>query len=208
MHTFLNPEKEYILRGIACAGVDEAGRGALAGPVVAAAVCLRATDLPPSLRDSKKMTPAARDEAYRQLTGSNHHIAVSVQGVDVIEKVNILKATFLAMNAALDDLRKVVPIGHAFIDGNRFPARGDISHTTVIGGDDTVASIAAASVIAKVTRDRIMEQLDEVYPGYGLAHHKGYGTKQHRHAIATLGPTPAHRLSFLGNILPGLTLFD
>lgn len=177
------------------AGVDEAGRGPLAGPVVAAAVVFRdAGDIPPGLNDSKKLTSKKRDHLFEILTSHPSILwAVSVQDAAVIDRVNILQATHLAMRAACTTLPS--PAGHALIDGLPVPDF-PLPHTALVGGDALSFSIAAASIIAKVTRDRLMEQLDDQYPGYGFGQHKGYGTATHLRALHGLGPCPIHRRSF------------
>ena len=185
------------------AGIDEAGRGPLAGPVVAAAVVFRAGTSIPGVDDSKKLTPRTRAGLFDQIM--SRALAVGVGSVDntVIDGINILNATFLAMDRAVGSLG--VRPGHLIIDGNLFrPGRAaaGIPFTTVVGGDGVCFSIAAASIVAKVTRDRLMEEFDREYPGYGFARHKGYGTSGHREAILRLGICPIHRRSFHAAILP------
>ena len=175
------------------AGVDEAGRGPLAGPVVAAAVILDPGQTLDGLRDSKKMTGRQRDAAFEKL--HRHAIAIGVGQADSreIDELNILHATMLAMRRAVDALG--CRPDSVLVDGNRCP---DLlmPADAVIGGDGTVPSISAASIIAKVTRDRIMLELHERYPDYGFDKHKGYPTKAHRLALSIHGPTPEHRQSF------------
>lgn len=179
--------------GVLC-GVDEAGRGPLAGPVCAAAVILpRDFDIT-GLDDSKKLTPRQRDGLYDRITRNAVSYGVAFASVEEIEALNILNAALLAMNRAIAGLDPVPEL--ALIDGNTVrsiavPARA------VIGGDGKCASIAAASVLAKVTRDRWMEELAQTYPQYGFERHKGYGTKAHYAALERYGPCPAHRPSFL-----------
>jgi len=195
-------ERELLDRGLTrVAGVDEAGRGPLAGPVVAAAVVLPSawvTDGLPSglagLNDSKQLTERQREDYFECLmsTPGVHH-GIAVIPVEVIDRVNILQATHMAMNEALARLPS--PAEHALVDGRPVP-RLALKHTAVVKGDCLSYSIAAASVLAKVTRDRIMIELDRRHPGYGFAIHKGYGTAQHRAALAALGPCAAHRRSF------------
>lgn len=190
-------EPEDALRregiGVLC-GVDEAGRGPLAGPVCAAAVILpRDFDIT-GLDDSKKLTPRQRDGLYDRITRNAVSYGVAFASVEEIEALNILNAALLAMNRAIAGLDPVPEL--ALIDGNTVrniavPARA------VIGGDGKCASIAAASVLAKVTRDRWMEELARTYPQYGFERHKGYGTKAHYAALERYGPCPAHRPSFL-----------
>lgn len=175
-------------------GVDEAGRGPLAGPVCAAAVMLPRGLVIEGLDDSKKLTEKQRERLYTQITQKALSWAVAFADVEEIEELNILGATYLAMNRALSGLEDKPQL--ALIDGNS--AKGVECNTLcVVGGDGRCADIAAASVVAKVTRDRLMCELDERYPGYGFAKHKGYGTKAHYAAIRELGPCPAHRPSFL-----------
>ncbi len=175
-------------------GVDEAGRGPLAGPVCAAAVILPRGLVIDGLNDSKKLAERRREQLYNEIKEKALHWAVAFAGVEEIETLNILGATYLAMNRAIAGLGVVPEL--ALIDGNR--AKGvEYNTRCVVGGDGKCADIAAASVIAKVTRDRLMCELDVQYPGYGFARHKGYGTAAHYAALRELGPCPAHRLSFL-----------
>lgn len=175
-------------------GVDEAGRGPLAGPVCAAAVILPRDIEIPGLNDSKKLTEKKREELYGEITATAVAYGIAFADVAEIEELNILGATYLAMNRAVGRLG--IGIDLALIDGNRsegieYPCR------TVVKGDSRCASIAAASILAKVTRDRYMCALAEKYPGYGFETHKGYGTKAHYAAIHELGVCPEHRPSFL-----------
>ncbi len=179
--------------GVVC-GVDEAGRGPLAGPLCAAAVILPRGLVIEGLNDSKKLTEKRRESLYGEITSSAEAYGIAFASVEEIEELNILGATYLAMNRAIAALGREIDL--ALIDGNRnsgieYPSR------TVVKGDSLCASIAAASVLAKVTRDRYMTELDERYPGYGFAKHKGYGTKAHYAAIRELGASPVHRPSFL-----------
>lgn len=175
-------------------GVDEAGRGPLAGPVCAAAVILPRGLVIDGLNDSKKLTERRREQLYDEIKEKALHWAVAFAGVEEIETLNILGATYLAMNRAIAGLGVVPEL--ALIDGNR--AKGvEYDTRCVVGGDGKCADIAAASIMAKVTRDRLMCELDVQYPGYGFARHKGYGTAAHYAALRELGPCPAHRLSFL-----------
>ena len=195
--SLLRVEESLRLRGLQVAGIDEAGRGPLAGPVVAAAVMFHAGAFIAGVDDSKKLTPRARAGLFDQIM--SRALAVGVGSVDntVIDEINILNATFLAMDRAVGSLG--VRPGHLIIDGNLFrPGRAasGIPFSTIIGGDGRCFSIAAASIVAKVTRDRLMEEFDRVYPGYGFARHKGYGTAEHRSAILRLGICPIHRRSF------------
>jgi len=174
------------------AGVDEAGRGPLAGPVVAAAVILDRKRIPSGLDDSKKMTPAGREEAYARIMECAV-VGVGEASVDEIDLVNIRQATHLAMARAVRALG-IAP-AFALVDGNDAPAlpcRCD----TIIGGDARSVSIAAASIVAKVTRDRMMIALHEEHPGYSWLTNKGYGSPEHLMALARLGPCVHHRRSF------------
>lgn len=183
------------------AGVDEAGRGPLAGPVFAAAVILPAEwysgGMPKPLRkvnDSKQLTPEERDLFFAELT-SRPEIQYAVAQVpeQIIDQINILQATHRAMNLALAQLNP--PPGHVLVDG--LPVRSiTLPQTAIVTGDALSYSIAAASIIAKVSRDRLMVQLDQMYPGYGFAAHKGYSTPGHLEAIAARGPCPIHRQTF------------
>lgn len=188
-------ENEIYASGVSClCGVDEAGRGPLAGPVCAAAVMLpRGLDIP-SLNDSKKLTEKKREELYDIICAGAVCYGVAFAGVEEIERLNILNATFLAMNRAIAQLS--VPPQLALIDGNR-DSGIEAPSRCIVKGDALCADIAAASVLAKVTRDRYMTALASEYPQYGFEKHKGYGTKQHYAAIREFGPSPAHRMSFL-----------
>lgn len=181
-----------MLRGHVVCGVDEAGRGPWAGPVVAAAVVLEPKRIPKGLNDSKKLTAVNRDTLYDAIM-SDAQVGVGIVGADVIDAINILQATFLAMKQAVGQLTPAPTL--ALVDGNRAPPLS-IRVQTIIGGDGAAISIAAASIIAKVTRDRIMHELDRDFPQYGFAAHKGYGTAFHAEALARFGPCPQHRKSF------------
>ncbi|MCH7942775.1 MAG: ribonuclease HII [Proteobacteria bacterium] len=179
-------------RGGLVAGVDEVGRGPWAGPVVAAAVILDGDAIPQGIDDSKALTRARREVLFAALQASAT-IGVGQATVDEIEHLNILTAAMLAMARAVEDLG-VVP-GHALIDGNRAPDLPCPS-TTVVGGDRRSLSIAAASIIAKVTRDALMARLAADHPGYGWERNAGYGTAEHRAALDRLGVTEHHRRGF------------
>lgn len=179
--------------GVIC-GVDEAGRGPLAGPVCAAAVILPMDLEIPGLNDSKKLSAKKREELYGEITSCALAYGVAFADVSEIEELNILGATYLAMNRAIAGLGTGVDL--ALIDGNRSEGV-EYPNRTVVKGDAKCASIAAASILAKVTRDRYMCALAEKYPGYGFERHKGYGTKAHYAAIRELGACPEHRPSFL-----------
>lgn len=177
------------------AGVDEAGRGALFGPVVAGAVILRdGMDLD-QYRDSKKLSEKRREKLFEKLSEDGHQCGVGVVSAKEIDRTNILKATLKAMALAVMDL----PVSPQWllVDGLHSP---DVScpSEVVVGGDDKSSSIAAASILAKVTRDRLIRRLDGEYPEYGLMSNKGYGTPRHFEALRQYGPTPLHRLSFKG----------
>ncbi len=174
-------------------GVDEAGRGPLCGPVVAAAVILKQDDMIEGVNDSKKISPKKREELYDVIMEKALAVGVGIKGVDVIENVNILNATKLAMKEAIQNL-KIKP-EYVLIDGNQM-IDIDIKEQTVVSGDAKSESIAAASIIAKVTRDRMLIEYDKKYPEYGFKNHKGYGTKAHIEAIKKYGLTPIHRKSF------------
>ncbi len=176
-------------------GVDEAGRGPLAGPVCAAAVVLSDERIE-GLDDSKKLSPKKRERLYDEITAKARAYSIQFADVDEIESTDILSATMDAMRRAIAEVKDAVSPNGALIDGNRqrdFP----LPSVCVVGGDAKCASIAAASILAKVTRDRLMVELDAKYPGYGFAKHKGYGSKAHFAAIDSLGPSPIHRMSFL-----------
>ena len=180
-------------------GVDEAGRGPLAGPVCAAAVILPENARIPGLNDSKKLTEKRREELFEIIKKEAVAFSVAYGTLEEIEKYNILEATFLAMNRAIDGLS--VRADYALIDGNRVPKGIKIPCETVIKGDSKSASIAAASILAKVTRDRLLLEYDKKYPVYNFKKHKGYGTKEHYEAIRTYGVCEIHRLSFLKNVI-------
>jgi len=187
--------REIAIGGLVC-GIDEVGRGPLAGPVLAAAVILDPRRLPSALRDglddSKKLTARAR-ERFAQELKSCAKIGLGAASVAEIDRINILRATYIAMRRALAALP--VQPGAALVDGNRAP-KLPCRVETVVGGDGLSLSIAAASIIAKVTRDRLMQSLALRYKGYGWTTNMGYGTEEHRTAIVRLGLTPHHRLSF------------
>lgn len=175
------------------AGVDEAGRGPLAGPVVAAAVIL--DDLAPirGLADSKVLTPLRRDRLYDEICAKALSIAIGEASVEEIDRLNILQATMLAMRRAVEGLR-LLP-RHVLVDGNRLPVL-KMPATAIVKGDATVPAISAASILAKVTRDRQCALLDAQWPAYGFAAHKGYPTAAHLQALREHGACPAHRRSF------------
>lgn len=188
-------EQTFWERGLNVAGVDEAGRGALAGPVVAAAVVMRPHVSIPGLRDSKLVRESERERLFDHVHESAFDIRVSVVESVVVDEINILEATMVAMKTAIEAVH--VGFAHVLIDGNRYTGGGEFSYSTIIDGDAQVYSIAAASIIAKVTRDRIMKEWATVYPEYGFEKHKGYGTAAHYDNLRKHGRTPIHRDSFL-----------
>ena len=175
-------------------GVDEAGRGPLAGPVCAAAVILPRGLVIPALNDSKKLSEKKREELYDRITDSAVSYGIAFAEVEEIETLNILGATFLAMNRAIAQLDPQPEL--ALIDGNRNVGI-TLASRCVVKGDATCADIAAASILAKVSRDRLMLELAAQYPQYHFEQHKGYGTKLHYEALREYGPSPVHRPSFL-----------
>ena len=188
-------EKELRARGYtAIAGVDEAGRGPLAGSVFAAAVILPEDEIIEGLNDSKKLTDKKRRELYDVITAEAVAYGIALIDEKTIDEINILQATYRAMEQAVSRLTKQPDM--VLVDGNRAPEL-PAAIKTVVKGDSLSASIAAASILAKVTRDRLMEELDEAYPQYGFAVHKGYGTKRHYEALREYGPSPIHRMTFL-----------
>lgn len=179
-------------------GVDEAGRGPLAGPVFAAAVILPEGYTHEILNDSKKLSEKKRDSVYDDIVRDAVSYSVGVATEKEIDEINILNATFLAMKRAVEGLS--VKPDLAFVDGNREPKTG-IKEITIVKGDGKCMSVAAASIIAKVSRDRFMLELDKKYPQYQFAKHKGYGTKLHYEMIEQYGISEIHRKSFLKNII-------
>ena len=195
-------EKQANSKGyLAVCGVDEAGRGPLAGPVYAAAVILPNDCVIEGLNDSKKLSEKKREQLFDVIVEKALSYCIASASVEEIEEYNILNATFIAMNRAINGLN--LPADYALIDGNRVPVGISVPCETVIGGDAKSFSIAAASVLAKVSRDRAVAELDEAYPQYNFKKHKGYGTKEHIDAILKYGPCEIHRMSFLGKILKG-----
>lgn len=193
--TLLASFSDYFLE----AGVDEAGRGCLAGPVVVAAVILDPNNEIQGLNDSKKLTEKKRYELAESIKSLALDYSVSVINHDVIDKMNILKATFKGMNESVINLKTKPQL--ILIDGNRFINQTGIKHQCIVKGDEMYQSIAAASILAKTTRDRIMENLHQDYPSYNFAKNKGYPTKDHRDAISRHGLCHVHRKTFQsGNI--------
>lgn len=193
-------EKAAVNSGFSCiCGVDEAGRGPLAGPVCAAAVILPEGAVIAGLDDSKKLTEKKREKLYDIIKQTAVAYSVAYGTLEEIETENILEATYLAMNRAIEGL--TIKPDFSLIDGNRVPRGIKIPCETIVKGDSKSMSVAAASVLAKVTRDRLMLEYDKKYPEYNFKKHKGYGTKEHTELIKQYGPCEIHRLSFLKNIL-------
>lgn len=190
-------EHKYSTYSLIC-GIDEAGRGPLAGPVVAGAVILPKDCEILYLNDSKKLSPAKREALYEEIMEKAEAVGVGMASPARIDEINILQATYEAMREAVDNLGVTPEL--LLNDAVTIP---DVSipQVPIIKGDAKSVSIAAASIIAKVTRDRLMVQYDEILPGYGFARHKGYGSKDHIEAIRRLGPTPIHRRTFIKNFV-------
>lgn len=188
------PLKRYLVKGRLEAGCDEAGRGCLAGPVVAASVILPASFEHPLLNDSKKMTDKQRRTLFPIIQEKALAWGIGIVDHGEIDQMNILNASFEAMHRAVNQLTQQPEF--LLIDGNRFNPHPTIKHECIIKGDGKFLSIAAASVLAKVKRDEIMEQLHLDYPQYDWINNKGYPTKKHRSAIAEIGASPFHRMSF------------
>lgn len=180
-------------------GVDEAGRGPLAGPVCAAAVILPENIEIEGLNDSKKLSEKKREALFQVICEKAVAYCVAYGSLEEIEEFNILEATFLAMNRAIEGLP--IKADFALIDGNRVPKNIKIPCETIVKGDAKSLSVAAASVLAKVSRDRLLLEYDEKYPEYNFKKHKGYGTKEHTDLILKYGPCEIHRLSFLKKLL-------
>lgn len=193
-------EKEYYSKGFRyIAGIDEAGRGPLAGPVVAAAVILPEGCLIEGVNDSKKVSEKKREKLYDDIIENAIAWGVGIKDNNIIDDINILEATRLAMHEAVHNLQ--VKPDFIFIDAEKKVDTDNIPYLPIIKGDALSISIAAASIIAKVTRDRMMREYDKMYPEYGFEKHKGYGTKMHVEAIKANGLTPIHRKSFTKKIL-------
>lgn len=193
--TFLQAEQARLIWDIPglVAGVDEAGRGPLAGPVVAAAVILDARAPIEGLADSKQLSPRRRERLFDEIRAKALCCSVAQASVEEIDRLNILQATLLAMQRAVKGLR--LKPHKVLVDGNRLPPL-DVLAEAVVSGDALVPAISAASILAKVTRDRLLDELHALHPGYGFDRHKGYGTAQHMRALQTLGPLAVHRRSF------------
>lgn len=192
-------EKEAKKQGYcSVCGIDEAGRGPLAGPVFAAAVILPDGCVIDGLNDSKKLSPKKRDELFEIIRERAVAFSVDAATEKEIDEINILQATFLAMKRAQEGLK--IKADYSLIDGNRMPPLS-IPAMSIVKGDSRSSSIAAASILAKVSRDRYMTQLDKLYPQYKFAQHKGYPTELHNEMIAKYGISPVHRLSFLKKVI-------
>lgn len=187
-------------------GIDEAGRGPLAGPVVAAAVSLKTCQFDSIIRDSKQLTARQRSQALEEILRKSV-VGIGLVDAQEIDAINILEATFLAMTHAVKDLFTKMPQAYRdsaklvkkvclLVDGNRFQSTLPFNYKTIVRGDSKSLSIACASIVAKVTRDRLMEDYDKKYPHYGLAQHKGYPTLTHKDRIKTFGLSPIHRKTF------------
>jgi ribonuclease HII len=191
----LRYERNLLKKGFGyVAGVDEVGRGPLAGPVVAAAVILPPDKKIKGIKDSKQLPQALREELYHKIFAHSIGVSIGVVSERIIDEINILNATYLAMRDAISRL-PVCP-DHVLVDGKGRIRSLDTIQTSITSGDDISTSIAAASIIAKVTRDRIMDRLEVIYPGYNFAGHKGYGTEEHLRILKKKGPSPIHRRSF------------
>ena len=194
-------ENLYIEKGAKyVCGVDEVGRGPLAGPVTVCAAIMDLSKIVDGVDDSKKLSEKKREKLFPQICEATVDMSIVSVGPEVIDEINILQATFLAMQRALDKL--AVKPDLALIDGNRAKDFG-LPVRTIVKGDSLSSSIAAASILAKVTRDRLMEQLDAQYPQYGFAVHKGYGTRRHYAALREYGPCEIHRRTFLKKFYGG-----
>lgn len=196
---WLEFEQKTAARGFsAICGVDEAGRGPLAGPVCAAAVILPENTVIEGVNDSKKLSEKKREALFDVICETARSYSIAYASVEEIEELNILNATMLAMKRAVEGLD--VKADYALIDGNRTPDL-DIECEFIIKGDAKSMSVACASILAKVSRDRLLYEYAKEYPQYGFDKHKGYGTKAHTEALREYGPCPYHRMSFLGKIL-------
>ncbi len=184
-------------------GIDEAGRGPLAGPVVAAAVLLRKSQFSSPINDSKKLSPKNRERAFHEIQ-KKAYVGVGIMSETVIDRCNILQSTFLAMQRAVEQLMSRIPEPVnanqvcLLVDGNRFKSSLPYAYQTIIQGDQKVLSIMCASIVAKVTRDRILNIYDRIFPHYGFKRHKGYPTEEHRRILSQRGPCDIHRKTFEG----------
>jgi ribonuclease HII len=186
------------------AGIDEAGRGPLAGPVVASAVVLHSPDCLPHLNDSKLLPVDARLKLFDEIRENASAIGIGIVPPETIDRINILQATRLAMSRAV---LEIIPLPDYLLVDGTISLELSIPQQAIIKGDRLSFSVAAAGIIAKVTRDRIMMELHEQFPEYGFARHKGYGTRAHKEAISRYGPSPVHRMCFRGVKEPDLPLF-
>jgi len=187
-------ERELRTQGfVRIAGVDEAGRGPIAGPVVAAAAIFERSCRLPGLADSKLVKPADRERLYNLICRKAVSVGVGIADARMVDRLNVLKATHFAMTEAIRQLDPAPDL--LIVDGRGLPG-APVPQRAIVGGDRTCASIAAASIVAKVTRDRIMMQIEELYPGYAFGRHKGYGTREHLSRLIELGPCPEHRRTF------------
>ncbi len=185
---------ESITGVVLTAGCDEAGRGCLSGPVVAAAVILPAGYDDPGINDSKQLTPLSRHQMASRIKETALAYGIGKSEPEEIDRLNILQASITAMHRALDQL--TITPGYVLVDGNRFRSYKEIPHTCIVKGDALVTSIAAASILAKHSRDLLMMELHQQYPHYGWDRNKGYPTREHIDAIAHFGKTPVHRKTF------------
>ena len=193
-------EKKALEQGFkSICGIDEAGRGPLAGSVFAAAVILPVGLEIEGLNDSKKLSEKKRESLFDVIISNASAYSVAYADHAEIDEINILNATFLAMTRAVNGLK--IPADFALVDGNRVPKGLSVPCETIVKGDGISASIAAASILAKVSRDRVMKKADEIYPEYMFAKHKGYPTALHRELVNKYGPCPIHRLTFLKKVL-------
>jgi ribonuclease HII len=180
-------------------GVDEAGRGPLAGPVIAAAVIFKPNDIPLGLNDSKKLSEKKREILYYEIVNRAAYFSIAEITSVQIDQINILRASRLAMKTCVLSIVKKTPIDLVLIDGNQTLGSDlMLSQKAIIKGDTLIQEIMAASILAKVHRDRLMKKFEDEYPGYGFVKHKGYGTQMHLEALKRLGPCPIHRLTFRG----------
>ena len=195
LQRMMRHEKRLLAAGrVRVAGLDEAGRGPLAGPVVAAACILPPKVYFRGLNDSKQVVPEERERLFGELTAHpGVRFGIGISDVETIDQINIFHASYLAMKKAVETMAE--PPDYLLIDGNHFPKFG-IEGEAIVEGDAKSASIAAASILAKVTRDRIMVELHQTWPQYNFAKHKGYSTEEHQEAIRRHGPSPIHRKSF------------
>jgi ribonuclease HII len=196
-------EEELTETGVRfIAGIDEAGRGCLAGPVVAAAVVLPGDQIPEGVADSKQLSPLARLRLYEQIRGCAVAMAIGCASSEEVDALNVWVATCVAAKRALASLP--IAVGHVLMDGPHEISGLPIPQTAIPKGDQQCVSIAAASIVAKVRRDRMMCELDRQFPGYGFATHKGYATKQHRRSLGLFGPCRQHRRTFSPVLQPEL----